>query len=188
MNEMVEEAAARALSGAAADRAVGDYARLLLDYYRQVRTVLYEAPDTAERLANVLGWAQERLPEENLFWRYEYGRVAYDRGEYAESAEALREVVRGLGIAADPDRLAQLLENATPAEREQYRASENPLVQAHAVLAYLGRTLISLGEWEEARQVFSDSWRLNPDNPLVAFYLEELSAPDPLSRFPQPGR
>ena len=55
------------------------------------------------------------------------------------------------------------------------------------VLAHLGLTLVAREAWNEARQVFSSSYRLNPENPTVAFYLEELNTPDPLSRFPRPG-
>jgi len=173
MQEMVEESARRATTGPGSARTVGDY---------------YSADATAERLSNVLGWAIEQLPEETPYWLYEYGRIAYDRGQYAESEDALREVVQRLGAAADPDRLGQLLADATTEEREEFLAAGDDRVPAHAVLAYLGRTLVARGDWDSARQVFSDSYRLNPDNPVVAFYLEELSAPDPLSRFRHPER
>jgi cytochrome c-type biogenesis protein CcmH/NrfG len=51
------------------------------------------------------------------------------------------------------------------------------------VLTYLGRSLLQLGRYEDALQVFRSAYELNPGNSVAAFYFAELSRDTATGRY-----
>ncbi|MFC1559255.1 hypothetical protein ACFL39_01555 [Gemmatimonadota bacterium] len=185
--ESIDEAAGNVHDNPQETRYVLEYADVLLTAYVQLRSCNYSADDLALRLLEVLSWATDVVEdEEQGFYLFERGKVAWDLGIYEEAMTTLRQTLEILGLAADPDALAEMLGTDPEDIRERVTTSFNPRTVPAQVLELYGRVLLKLGRYGEAREAFWDSYRLLPDNPAAVYYFGELNRPDAASRFGHP--
>ncbi|MFC1629099.1 hypothetical protein ACFL3H_08310 [Gemmatimonadota bacterium] len=185
--ETIEEAAGKAHDFPLESQYVLEYADVLLIAYRQLRSCNYGAEDLALRLLEVLSWAADIVGvEEQGFYFFEHGKVAWDLGMYEEAMTSLRQTLDIIGLAADPDALAEMLGIEPEDIREQVTEQFNPGTVPAQVLELYGRVLLKLGRFSDAREAFWDSYRLQPDNPVAVYYFGELNRPDAASRFGRP--
>lgn len=183
IREIVDQASRRVMDNPQNPDHVGSYAQALLDGYDELRSIVFGAEELADRLQNVLPWAAEAFPEERDYYMYQLGQVAYDQGFYDDSVRAFQEVVDGLGEAADPDRLARMLNIPLDELRERVIQGGDPRTPPSSVQAYLGRALMKLDRYSEAREAFRKSYQLNPENPVAVYYFSLLSRAGSAGRF-----
>ena len=139
------------------------------------------------RLLEVLDWAADVVDDqETAFYLFERGKVAWDLGRYDEAEVILRRTLDSIGLAADPDALAQMLGTDPDEIRDRVAQSFDPRAVPGTVLVLYGRVLLKLGRFQEARDAFWDAYRLVPDNPAAGYYFGELNRPDFASRFGSP--
>jgi predicted membrane-bound spermidine synthase/tetratricopeptide (TPR) repeat protein len=188
--ESVDDAARRSLANPGEARYVVEYAEVMMAAYDQMKSCCYDAGETAGRLIEVLGRAVNMVDEEEKgFYLFERARVAWDLGRYPDAAVFLRQAIELLGPAADPDALAEMLGMDPESILEQVADTFDPGAIPARVLELYGRVMLRLGELSEAREAFWDSYRLAPDNPVAAYYFNELNRPDAANRYgTPPGR
>jgi len=185
--ESIEDAAGKVHDYPLESRYVLEYADVLLIAYGQLRSCSYSADDLALRLLEVLSWATDVVGvEEQGFYLFERSKVAWDLGMYEEAMTTLRHTLDLIGLAADPDALAEMLGTDPEEIRERVATSFDPRTVPALVLELYGRVLLKLGRLSEAREAFWDSYRLLPDNPVAVYYFGELNRPDAASRFGRP--
>lgn len=185
--ENIEEAARKVRDNPLESQFVVEYADVLLVAYGQMRSCSYGAEDLAVRLLDVLAWATDVVGEEERgFYLFERGKAAWDLGRYEDARATLRQTLDEIGLAADPDALAEMLGTDPQDIREQVATSFDPRAVPAYVLELYGRVLLKLERYGEAREAFWDSYRLVPDNPVAVYYFGELNRPDAASRFGSP--
>lgn len=164
------------------------YAEVLINTYETLRSSVFDAEELGGALLEILPVLASKVPGERAYYLYKLGQVAYDRGAYEEALEAIEEAVAELGIAADPTRLFQALNTAPQEMWDQIIPKTDPRTPPDQVLTFLGRTRMKLGLIVEARNAFRDAFRLNPSNPIGAFYTVELDSDFSSGLFiPPPG-
>ncbi len=185
--QSVEDAARRSRENPREARYVVEYAEVMLAAYGQMKSCCYDARDMAERLIEVLARAVDVVEdEEKGFFLFERARISWDLGQYPEARDVLRQSIELLGPAADPDALAEILGMEPELLPEQVAGSFDPGAIPARVLELYGRVMLELGQLAEAREAFWDSYRLAPDNPVAAYYFNELNRPDAATRFGTP--
>ncbi|MFC1543796.1 fused MFS/spermidine synthase [Gemmatimonadota bacterium] len=182
----VEEAAAIARMRPGELRYQETHIAALIQAYDLLRSAAWDAGVLSDVLLELLPELAERSTVNRTFYHYKLGQVLYDRGRYTEAVEAMRTAVDELGIAADPTRLFQMLQRAPREMWDQLTPDYDPRTPPDQVLTFLGRTLLEAGTVEEARNAFRSAYRLNPKNPIGAFWTVELDEEFTSGRFLAP--
>jgi tetratricopeptide (TPR) repeat protein len=150
------------------------YLDALDESYNLLRTSAWSADQLAVEILNLLSELIETDPGSSTYYHYRTGQIELDRGRNEEAAAALGRAIEELGIAADPTRLFQTLQTIPREEWEQVMPQPDPRTPPDQVLTLQGRALLEVDRAVDARNAFRAAFRLNPSNPVAAFYTVEL--------------
>jgi tetratricopeptide (TPR) repeat protein len=150
------------------------YIDLLTETYATLRSAFYDASDLAEQLLEVLPAAADRLVSNRVYYDYLHGQVAFDQGHYDLALASLDRTRQLLGLAADPTALQRALSQVPQQLRKTLVPVTDPRTPPDNVLVYLARTQLEVGLVDQARETFRSAYRVNPRNPVAAFWLVEL--------------
>jgi len=132
---------------------IRSYVDLLLEAYDRLHSVLWDASDIADKLRSLLPRAADFPGAHDLYYMYRLAQVEYDQGNIEIAERTFRQVLDALD---DPER-----------PRDTRVVREN-------VLIHLGRVLLTMGNYTEARLVFQKAYLINRQNRVAVFYLIEL--------------
>jgi predicted membrane-bound spermidine synthase len=142
--------------------------------YNLLRTSAWSADRLTVEIRDLLNELIEADPGNSTYYYYRIGQIELDRGRHEEAVDYLGKAVEDLGIAADPTRLFQTLQSIPREAWEQVVPQPDPRTPPDQVLTLLGRALLEVDRAVDARNAFRDAFRLNPNNPIAAFYTVEL--------------
>ena len=133
-----------------------------METYDRLRCVLWDASDIAATLRLLLPRAADLPGAHDLYYVYRLAQVEYDQGDAEIAEDTFKQVLEALD---DPTR------------------PRDTRVARELVLTNLGRVLLTMEKYSEARLVFQEAYLINRQNKVAVFYLIELDGEMTSGRF-----